>query len=67
MFRLQDSQSYEYEPLALKMIAPSLEWRHMGNRATVRGYVDFIVPKSSKGLTLIDTHLAQPIQVELGE
>ncbi len=66
-FRLQDSQSYEYQPLAMKLIAPALEWRNLGNRETVRGYVDFIVPKSAKGLSLIYTHLAQPIHVDLDE
>ncbi len=64
-FRLQDSQSYEYKPLAMKLIAPALDWRNMGNRETVRGYVDFIVPRSAKGLSLIYTHLAQPIHVDL--
>ena len=66
-FRLQDSQSYEYQPLAMKLIAPAMEWRNLGNRETVRGYVDFIVPRSAKGLSLIYTHLAQPIHVDLDE
>ena len=66
-FRLQDSQSYEYKPLAMKLIAPALDWRNLGNRETVRGYVDFIVPRSAKGLSLIYTHLAQPIHVDLDE
>lgn len=67
MFRLQDSQSYEYEPLAMKLTAPSLDWRNMGNRETVRGYVDFTVPRSAKGLTLVYTQMAQPIRIDLGE
>jgi hypothetical protein len=66
-FRLQDDQGYEYEPLAMKLIAPALDWRHLGNREKVRGYVDFSVPKSSKGFTLIYTNLTRPIQIELGE
>lgn len=67
MFRLQDSESYEYQPLAMKLTAPALEWRNLGNRETVRGYIDFIVPRSSKGLTLVYTQLAQPIHIDLDE
>ncbi len=63
LFRLQDDQAYEYEPLAMKLMTPALEWRTLGNRDKVRGYVDFIVPKTAKGLTLIYT----PIHVDLAE
>lgn len=66
-FRMQDSQSFEFKPLAMKLTGPALGWRNLGNRETMRGWVDFIVPKSSKGLELIYTHLAQPIHVELGD
>lgn len=66
-FRMQDSQSFEFKPLAMKLTGPALGWRNLGNRETMRGWVDFIVPRSSKGLELIYTHLAQPIHVELGE
>jgi len=71
MFRLQDEKGFEYEPLALKVKVPGLEWRTMGNREKVRGYIDFVVPKSAKGLTLVYSHVprqgSQPIRVELGE
>lgn len=67
MFRLQDGEGYEYKPLAMKLIAPALDYRHLGNRESIRGYVDFIVPRSSKKLTLIYTHLAQPIHIDLEE
>jgi hypothetical protein len=70
-FRLQDAQGYGYDPLNLKLTMPALEWRTLGNRETVRGHVDFVVPKSAKGLTLVYTGLprddAPPIHVELGE
>lgn len=66
-FRMQDGQSFEYKPLAMKLTGPALGWRNLGNRETMRGWVDFIVPKSSTGLELIYTHLAQPIHVELGD
>ena len=43
----------------------------MGNRETIRGYVDFVVPKSARGLKLVYSHLpaagSKPIHVELGE
>jgi hypothetical protein len=66
-FRMQDGQSFEYQPLAMKLTGPALGWRNLGNRETMRGWVDFVVPKSSKGLTLVYTHLAQPIRVDLSE
>ena len=70
-FRLQDAQGYGYDPLNLKLTMPALEWRTLGNRETARGHVDFVVPKSAKGLTLVYTGLprddAPPIHVELGE
>jgi hypothetical protein len=69
-FRLQDAAGYGYDPLNLRLSMPSLEWRTLGNRETVRGYVDFIVPKSARGLTLIYAgvpHDGPPIYVELGE
>lgn len=69
-FRLQDAGGYGYDPLNLRLSMPSLERRTLGNRETVRGYVDFIVPKSAKGLTLVYAgvpHDAPPIYVELGE
>ena len=71
MFHLQDDKGYTYDKLGMALTTPKLEWRTMGNRDTVRGYLDFIVPKSAKGLTLVYSHLprgdSQPIHVELGE
>jgi len=47
---------------------PTLEWRTLANRETVRGYVDFVVPKSAKELSLIYTGTSsRPIRIELGE
>jgi hypothetical protein len=71
MFQLQDSQGFGYDPLGVKGTMPTLEWRTMGNRETVRGHIDFVIPKSAKGLTLVYSGVsaagAQPIHVELGE
>jgi len=71
LFHLQDDQGFEYKPLPLRLKTPTLEWRTMGNRETIRGYVDFGVPKSAKGLKLIYSHLpsqgSQPIHVDLAE
>jgi hypothetical protein len=66
-FRLQDDQGYGYDPLGVKLVTPILEWTTMGNRETIRGYTDFVIPKSAKGLTLIYSHDPQPIHIELGE
>ena len=67
-FRLQDDKGFGYDPLNLKVKMPTLEWRTLGNRETVRGYVDFVIPKSAKNLLLVYTGVeSQPIQVELGE
>lgn len=69
-FRLQDEKGFEYER-GLPLKQPTLEWRTMGNRESVRGYIDFVVPKSAKGLKLIYSHLpakgSKPIHVELGD
>ena len=70
-FRLQDDQGYGYAQLNLHATMPTLEWRTMGNRETVRGYIDFLIPKTAKGLTLVYAPAgfgdARPIHVELGE
>ena len=66
-FRLQDDQGYGYDPLGVKLATPILEWTTMGNRQTIRGYTDFVIPKSAKGLTLIYSHDPQAIHIELGE
>ena len=71
MFHLQDDHGYTYDKLPLALTTPKLEWRTMGNRDRVRGYLDFVVPKSAKGLKLVYSHLPRsdsvPIHVELGE
>ena len=46
---------------------PALEWHTLGNRDTVRGYVNFAIPKSARNLTLIYPREPQPIHIELGE
>ena len=69
-FRLQDKQGFGYDPLGIKGTMPALEWRTLGNRETVRGYIDFVVPKDAAGLTLIYSGVPSggaPIQVVLGE
>ena len=70
MFRLQDEKGFEYER-GLPLKQPALEWRTMGNRESIRGYIDFVVPKSARGLKLIYSDLpaagSKPIHVELGE
>jgi len=70
-FRLQDDKGYPYQQLGLKLTPPTLPFTTLGNRETVRGYLDFVVPKSAKGLKLVYSHLptgkSQPIHVELGE
>jgi hypothetical protein len=66
-FRLQDARGFAYDPLNLKVKMPTLEWRTLANRETVRGYVDFVVPRSAKGLSLIYTGTgSRPIRIELG-
>ena len=71
MFHLQDDHGYTYDKLGLALTTPKLEWRTMGNRDRVRGYLDFVVPKTAKGLKLVYSHLPRsdsvPIHVELGE
>jgi hypothetical protein len=66
-----DSQGFGYDPLGVKGIMPALEWQTLGNRETVRAHVDFVIPRSAKGLTLVYTGVSaaggQPIYVELGE
>ena len=32
---------------------PALEWQPLGSGESIRGYVDFVLPKSAKGLTLV--------------
>jgi len=67
-FRLQDARGFGYDPLNLKVKMPTLEWRTLANRETVRGYIDFVVPRSAKGLSLIYTGTSsRPIRIELGE
>ncbi len=70
-FCLQDEKGFEYQRLTLPVKQPLLEWRTMGNRESIRGYIDFVVPRSAKGLKLIYAHLpaagSQPIHIELGE
>jgi hypothetical protein len=70
-FRLQDADGYGYDGLNLHATMPTLEWQTMGNRQTVRGYIDFLVPKSAKGLTLVygdvSVEGSQPIHIDLGE
>jgi hypothetical protein len=69
-FHLQDAGGYAYDPLNIRLSMPTLEWRTLGNRETVRGHIDFIVPKSAKGLTLVYAgvpHNGPPIYLELGE
>ena len=69
-FRLQDADGFGHDPLNLRLSMPTLEWQTLGNRETVRGYIDFIVPRSAKGLTLVYAgvpHDGAPIYVELGE
>jgi hypothetical protein len=36
----------------------------MGNRDRVRGYLDFVVPKSAKGLKLVYSHLPRSDSVQ---
>ena len=71
VFRLQDNQGYPYQQLGLKMASPTLPFTVLGNREKVRGYLDFVVPKTAKGLKLVytgvPTNKSQPIHVELGE
>ena len=71
-FTLKDEQGFPYQQLNIHGTRPALEWRTLANRETVRGYADFVVPKSAKGLTLLysDTSYAkgaQPIHVDLGQ
>ena len=69
-FVLHDDKGFEYSR-GLPVKQPTLEWRTMGNRESIRGYVDFVVPKSAKGLALIYSDLpaagSKPIHIELGE
>jgi len=69
-FALKEDQGFTYDQLGVHGTMPALEWRTLGNRETVRGYVDFVVPKSAKGLTLVygDTSQSkggQPIQIDI--
>jgi hypothetical protein len=69
-FVLKDDQGFTYDQLGVHGTMPTLEWRTLANRETVRGYVDFVLPKSAKGLTLVygDTSQSkggQPIQIEV--
>ncbi len=70
-FRLQDDQGYPYKQLGLKLTEPKLGITVLGNREKVRGYLDFVVPKTAKGLKLVywgvPTRSSQPIHVDLGE
>jgi hypothetical protein len=66
-FSLKDPQGFNYDPLNLHLMPQSLEWRSMGNRETLRGYTDFIVPASAKNLTLVYPRDPQPIQIDLDE
>ena len=71
-FTLKDDQGFAYEQLGIHGTMPVLEWRTMANRETVRGHVDFVVPQSAKGLTLVYADVsygdgAQPIQISLGQ
>jgi hypothetical protein len=69
-FRLQDAAGFGYDPLGVKGTMPALEWTTLGNRQTVRGHVDFVVPKSAQSLELVYAGVpggGPPIQVELGE
>jgi hypothetical protein len=69
-FRLQDAMGFGYDPLNVKGTMPALEWTTLANRQTVRGHVDFVVPKSAKSLELVYSgvpHDGAPIQIELGE
>jgi len=70
-FVLRDAAGYQYDRLSLHGTMPALEWQTLGNREHVRGYVDFVVPDSAKGLTLVygDTSgpKTQPIRIELEE
>jgi hypothetical protein len=71
LFRLQDENGFEYARLNLPLKMPTLEWRTMGNRESIRGYIDFVVPTSAMGLKLVYSHLpaagSKPIHIELGE
>ena len=67
-FVLHDNKGFEYDR-GLPVKQPTLEWRTMGNRESIRGYIDFVVPKSAKGLTLIYSDVpaagSKPIHIEL--
>jgi hypothetical protein len=69
-FILHDEKGFEYDR-GLPVKQPTLEWRTMGNRESIRGYIDFVVPKSAKGLTLIYSDVpaagSKPIHIELEE
>lgn len=70
-FVLKDDQEYTYDQLGIHGTMPVLEWRTLANREKVRGHIDFVIPKSARGLVLTywDTSRpgAVPIQIELGE
>jgi hypothetical protein len=71
-FVLKDDQGFTYDPLGIHGTMPALEWRALANRETVRGYVDFLCPKTAAGLVLTygDTSQVkegQPIQIDLGQ
>ena len=69
-FGLKDEKGFTYDQLGVHGTMPVLEWRTLGNRENVRGYVDFVVPTSAKGLSLVYSDVsrdgAQPIRVDLG-
>jgi hypothetical protein len=69
-FVLKDDQGFTYDQLGLHGTMPALEWRTLANRETIRGHVDFLVPKTVKRLTLVygDTSQVkdgQPIQIDI--
>jgi hypothetical protein len=71
-FTLKDDQGFPYQQLGIHGTMPALEWRTLANRETVRGYADFVVPKSARGLMLLysDTSYAkgaQPIHIGLDQ
>jgi Domain of unknown function (DUF4352) len=66
-FRLQDDRAFPYDPLNLRVKMPALPWQKLGNRETIRGYIDFVIPKAAKGLKLIYSGADQPIEIDLGE
>lgn len=69
-FILKDDQGFTYDQLGIHGTMPVLEWQTLGNRQSVRGHVDFVIPKSTRSLTLIYGDArdgAPPIQIDLGK